>query len=571
MKRLMFVGFLSVMYASAAPGAPPPYVPETPIAGKIGTAVRDCRQSDKWTVPVITWGADEVAIQANGGQHTTPNSVFASKHLDITLQRRDDFLQQVQAYMSCDSPFLRATLGMAAQVADLTEADPRTRMVAIYQHSWSAGGDVWVARENIRQPADLRGKTIVVQRYGPHVDYLLKVLADAGLTTADVAIRFTNDLTGVNVATPVAALRNDSTVDAVVVISPDAATLTSDGKGGTGADGSVKGAHILLSTAKANRIITDIYFVRRDFYDANKAKLTAFSQGLLEAETAVRAMAQAKGPDWNSLMHLSGKILLDDESNITDAAGMWGDAETTGKAGNLKFFTDQNEPRNFANVSREVQSELLNAGYISVNHMLAPADWDWKAVTGLSGTVVDLPKFDPAAMSRAVGNSYAHGTVNDDTLFSLDVHFKPSQMNFSAADYATEFARIVNLAKTYGGAVITVEGHADPLGYLDTLQAMENTPSAADTLTLRRKVQAGRNLSIQRAEAVRDAVMAAAAADGHPLDPSQFDVVGLGYDDPVTGMCGDRPCRPKNQQEWLSNMLVRFRVMNVQAEASGFH
>jgi hypothetical protein len=32
-----------------------------------------------------------------------------------------------------------------------------------------------------------------VQAYGPHVDYLSKILADAGLTPKDVNIRWTSD------------------------------------------------------------------------------------------------------------------------------------------------------------------------------------------------------------------------------------------------------------------------------------------------------------------------------------------------------------------------------------------
>jgi ABC-type nitrate/sulfonate/bicarbonate transport system substrate-binding protein len=147
----------------------------------------------------------------------------------------------VRNFLQCKSPFLRATLGMAAQAANLTEADPRSAMVAIYQHSWSAGGDVMVVRSGAQQPKDLKGKNIVVQRFGPHVDYLLKILADAGLSPSDVKIRYVHDLPGKGSNTPMAAFQSDSTVDAAMVIDPDAATLTSGGAGssagsvGTGA------------------------------------------------------------------------------------------------------------------------------------------------------------------------------------------------------------------------------------------------------------------------------------------------------------------------------------------------
>ena len=52
---------------------------------------------------------------------------------------------------------LRGTLGMLGQVAEVTERDPRTSMVLIYQLTWSAGGDALVVKGNINQPSDLRG------------------------------------------------------------------------------------------------------------------------------------------------------------------------------------------------------------------------------------------------------------------------------------------------------------------------------------------------------------------------------------------------------------------------------
>ena len=129
------------------------YLPGVPMESATQPQVRDCRIAGPWPVPIITWGADEVTLHANGDQRATAaGSAFAKAGLSIALRREDDFQAQVAAYEECRSPFLRATLGMAEQAAGITEADPRTRMVAIYQHSWSAGGDVLVARADVRKP-----------------------------------------------------------------------------------------------------------------------------------------------------------------------------------------------------------------------------------------------------------------------------------------------------------------------------------------------------------------------------------------------------------------------------------
>ena len=81
---------------------------------------------------------------------------------------------------------------------------------------------------------------------------------------------------------------------------------------------------------------------------------------------------------------------------------------------------------------------------------------------------------------------------------------------------------MANLAATYGGAVITVEGHSDPLGYL---QAKKD---GASPVVLGRTQQSAKNLSVSRAIGVRDSVIAFAKAQGIGLDPSQFAVVGHG-------------------------------------------
>ncbi|MBL4559171.1 MAG: ABC transporter substrate-binding protein [Rhodobacteraceae bacterium] len=90
------------------------------------------------------------------------------------------------------------------------------------------GGDGIVAAEGIRSPADLRGKRIAIQAYGPHVDFVGRVLADAGLSFDDVTVVWARDLTG-DGNTP-AGLLADGEADAAAVILPDARLLTSGGR-----------------------------------------------------------------------------------------------------------------------------------------------------------------------------------------------------------------------------------------------------------------------------------------------------------------------------------------------------
>lgn len=568
-RRLLSFFFICILAALPHPARAISYLDGSPVSRDVGkTSVRDCRSGGTVKVPLITWGADMVTVYANGNARKTgKDSLFGKAGLDLELFREDDFAKQVESYLNCDSPYLRATVGMANLMSELTEKDPRTRMVAIYQHSWSAGGDALVAKDGIASPADLKGKTIALQKGGPHVDYLMTVLKDAGLKPSDVKLKWTKDLVGFDGSTPAAALREDGEVDAAMVIIPDALALSSDGAVGTGSENSVKGAKILLSTRSANRVIADLYFVRADYLESSRDDVQRFVHGLVKAEEEVRLLMQdGKSQKRTALIKAGADILLDSELAAADAEAMWSDAETVGWQGNVKFFTDANYPRGYARLNDEVQNAFVDLGQIASLKKLGDAGWDWDALKP-DGTIApraEAPKFNQEAVTQAITRSQAQGTIDNNTLFEFEINFKPNQDTFPVDLYRQQFERVVDLAATYAGAVITVEGHSDPLGYLKAVKEGKQ-PVVLNTL-----VQSARNLSVSRAQSVRDSIIGMAQQKQVFLDPSQFVVVGMGFQDPKTGLCGKDPCAPKSEQDWLSNMRVVFRIVNVEAEASAF-
>jgi outer membrane protein OmpA-like peptidoglycan-associated protein/ABC-type amino acid transport substrate-binding protein len=565
------IGLFALLAATASlavapvPGQAFDAVDSPPLSEVVEGTVRDCRADGAVRVPLITWGADIVTVHAAGGARTaTGDSLLAAAGLEATLVRQDDFVDQIDAYLNCESPFLRATAGMANLAADVTEADPRTQMVAIYQHSWSAGGDAMVVTPGIDRPADLRGKRIAVQRYGPHIDYLLTILDDAGLRPDDVTLVWTRDLVGFGDSTPAAALA-EGAADAAMVIIPDGLALTSDGTVGTGSEGSVKGAEILLSTKTANRVVADLYYVRRDFLEAAPEIVTDFTRALLLAEEATRGIIRTGGGPAQALFTQAADILLDDPGAIADAEAMWADAETVGLAGNLKFFEDPAFPRRFERLNEEAQAKYIALGMLSRIHPIASPPFDIASLgAGLDAGAASTERFDPDALAVTITRRQAQGALEDGTLFEFEVNFQPNQADFPIAVYREPFTRAIELAATYGGAVITVEGHADPLGYL---RAKKN---GQDDLYLTQIVQGARNLSYQRANEVRAGLIDLAGAEGIFMDQSQFVVLGHGFSDPKTGLCGDDPCAPKTEAEWLSNMRVSFRIIQVEAEAQVF-
>lgn len=555
----------------AGPGlslAAPAYVESPPLSRALSSVTVGEVASGPVQVPLITWGGDIATILANGNQAATARgSAFAAEGLDLRLSREDVFAKQVQAYITGKSPYLRGTLGMINMAADVLARDPRTQPVVIYQMTWSAGGDALVVKSGIGSAKDLRGRTIALQAYGPHVDYLTKILADAGLAPGEVKLRWLPDLTG-GANSPLAALQQPD-VDAAFVIIPDALALTAGGTVGTGAEGSVKGARILLSTKTANRIIADVYAVRSDYFQKNRQAVEGFVHGLLVGEERLRALVRdkaAKGADYRAAMAASARLLLDSEQAIADAEGLYADAEFVGHAGNVQFFATPAYPRSLDRLGAEIQAAFAGLGLVKGGATLSSAGWSYdRLARGLANVgQAEAPRFDQSQVAAVVTRKQQQGTLGEGELFSFEIYFQPNQNRFSADLYLEAFAKVVGLASTYGGALITIEGHSDPLEYLRAKQ--EGKPE----VVLGQVKQATKNLSLTRSVAVRDSIIAYAKTQGISLDESQFAVVGHGISAPKSGVCGADPCAPKTEREWRDNMRVEFRLIQVEAEASVF-
>lgn len=537
------------------------FVQSPPLSSEIRTGVEDVKQAKYLQVPVITWGGDIATILANGNSAVTAaDSIFAQKGLQIKLFREDDFKTQISAYLKGNTPFLRGTMGMLNMAADLLSKDPRTKPVIIYQLTWSNGGDCLVVKAGIKTTRDLKGKTIALQAYGPHVDYLAKILKDAGLSMKDVNIRWTKDLTGTD-DTPAEALF-EANIDAAFVIIPDGLMLTSNGTVGTGAEGSIKGAKIMISTKTANRIISDVYAVRSDYFQANRKKIEDFVHGLLLATQQLKDLFRNKEGQmdmFKATLGAAAELLLDSAQATADAQALYGDCEFTGFPGNVKFFGDTKWPRNMERLTEEIQSAFIAVGMLSKKTLLDQARWDYDNLrAGLTGIDdVEAPRFKKDTVAQVVARKQAMGTLTEGELFNLEINFQPNQKEFSEDMYADGFQRVVELAATYGGAVITVEGHSDPHKY-NRLKK-----KGTSEVVLKQTKQAAKNLSMSRALAVRNSIIKYGQGSGVPLDESQFTVIGHGIDQP-------KYPTPKTKEEWLSNMRVVFRIIQIEAEDEAF-
>ena len=218
-------------------------------------------------LPMILWGADAVTIFANGLEDkTTSSSLFGKNGFNYDLEMSNSVIKQAKNYISGKTPYFRGTLDQVALLNDLVYADESLRPVVLQQLSWSKGGDNLVVKAGINNLKDLKGKTIAIMAYGPHIYFLHRVLESAGLEISDVNIVWVENLDGDN--SPFSAFY-DGTIHAAFMITPDAMAVIEG-------DNALSGANILFSTKQADKFVADVYAVRSDFYEANKAKLEKF-------------------------------------------------------------------------------------------------------------------------------------------------------------------------------------------------------------------------------------------------------------------------------------------------------
>src|SRR4029450_424692 len=233
--------------------------------------------------------------------------------------------------------------------------------------SWSAG-DHMIARQDIKTVTDLKGKTIALQQGGPHVGMLDDVLKSAKLTWNDVKVVWTKDLTA-SADSPAEVFRKRTDVDACFAITPDMVGLCGGLRSaGSGAEGTVKGSRVLVSTAELSRSIADVYVCRKDFYDANKELITKFVAGYLKAcEELIdlKKQYEAKGSEqYKSLLQLTqdiyGKTTI---PVLDDAHGLLSDCTFVGYPGNVAFFNEQGNLHGFEAFQKSALDLAVNRGY----------------------------------------------------------------------------------------------------------------------------------------------------------------------------------------------------------------
>jgi hypothetical protein len=558
-------------------------------------------------VPFITWGGDVATFVANGGLATGKDSLYGKAGLNLKLVPGDDFHQQVRDYLSGKSPYLRGTLGMLALASEAINRDARTKPVVVLQLTWSMG-DHLVGREGLKTLNDLKGKKVCLQSGGPHLTLIDDSLKAVGLDWKDITVVWAKNLTGPD--SPAELFKKDASIDACCVISPDMIGLCSaiDQKG-SGAEGTVKGAHVVNSTASMNHSIADVYVVRSDYFAAKKDDVKKFVVGYLKATEELMAWkkeyndGKGKSAGYMAALKLAqdiyGAAVLPTLEN--DAHGLVADAVFARVPGNEAWFDDPNNLTGFAQKQAASLDLAVKLGLTGEKFGFGKAGWDYKDISAAVGVEYQKPVFATGRVKGEVAD-FAKD-LDSNTIFSFEIKFEPEQVAFDEAVYAADFLRVCQNVQTFGNAVIVVRGHSDPTLALQNFfwaakakglitgdagkyqfkgKALDMTDTAAVVAAIQSENFGGQNrvnsdgktvpiddpkntvaaalaLSQTRAVNVRKAVEEYAKKKGLVIDLSQIQPQGVGIAEPINA-------RPRNMNQAKENMRVEFRVVRTSAE-----
>ncbi len=534
-------------------------------------------------VPLITWAADGVTIDANGGYSPNAQSRLAKAvGMPVELEVTDNFDTQVANYISGKSPFLRGTVGMITMASEaLKSLSPELEPVVVYQLSWSTGADGFVAK-GIETLADLKGKSIAVQKNGPHMDLVQVLLQDAGLQASDVTLKYVSDITMIDenkVSDPASAFREDASLSGAACIYPDLLTLTAGGNVGTGAEDSVKGAKPILTTRTASRVVADVYAVRRDFLEQNRPMVHGFVAELIRTQSEfITELGKIKEKQGDAAAFKKrcaplAEFALMDAGAVNDFILWLGvDSELVDLAGNRSFFSDGQNPIGFAKTAGRAAQFFTSTGTLTAPVVPAVAGWDYLADFAKGGQIVQAKSTAPAfATPMAVREAAAKEDASE--LFRFTFNFPANAADIRWQDYRSTFDTLHDKVTRYGGAVVQLRGHSDNFFY--NFVAMKQGQGAKTY----KKRKPGTNefierplpkleqlngsasrLSYDRAFSVKRAYASylreAMALTGQEIDLSRFDVKGMGISDPIHA----KPTTSAQRSENMRGELVIFAV-----------
>lgn len=423
------------------------FVPAERLPEVKGNASYAPLQDNTVVMGLNVWAGWAPIFLANNGTEPTTDSLFYKKYgIKLAIKIIDSPAASIQAFASGDIHATAWTLDMIPLFYEQLKQDSRALPRAFLQVDWSNGGDGLVVRESIKTIADLKGKKIALAQHSPSHYLLLNLLINAGLQPSDVEFKFTEDA-----FQAAAAFNADKSLAGCVSWAPDIYKLAD-----------VKGNKLLVSTATANKLISDVMFARADFVRDNPKVVDGLVRGFFDAIEELKVEANKQ-----KAAALMGKAY---GLPAEEAMAMLADAHSTNYAENKDFFLNSNNPTNF-----ERYWETASTIYLKLGSISSAVRFD--QVMDFS-FIKNLASVEPYASSRdeysvtfvPKGVSQIQAEASPILTNVQRIHFYPNSAELlykkpdgtlydpNATKIVEEIGRLIG---QFGAARVTIVGHTD--------------------------------------------------------------------------------------------------------------
>ncbi|HOF00494.1 MAG TPA: ABC transporter substrate-binding protein [Spirochaetota bacterium] len=306
-----------------------------------------CKKEKEITIkiPLVTWGGYAALFAANGGASPSEDSLFYKYgKFKVELIQEENPTNQLIGFAGGAYPIIWSTMDMLPIHYLELSKDKRTSPKVIGLFDYSRGGDGIIARGDIKDGADLKGKKIVTAQYTPSHYFILYYLDKFGLKAGDVNMIYVGDAI---LAKDAFVTQKD--VDVCVTWSPFIYDLTDNTK-----ESYIEGAKIIASTADEYPyygLIADIYLARADFVEKNPEIIKNFTKAMIDGYDIFLQNKEKVAGQIADLFGIKG--------GAEEVALMLNDVTVAGKEENKRFF-DSNEQfsaYNIFNISARLYKE----------------------------------------------------------------------------------------------------------------------------------------------------------------------------------------------------------------------
>jgi NitT/TauT family transport system substrate-binding protein len=465
-------------------------------------------------------------IAANRGLEPNDASYFATKHgfkvrIKISEEESWDALNGGKMAASATTADVLAIYGR------------QFRVVVPAQIGYSRGADGILVKNDIRKLNDLKGKTVSLCQF-TESDFLLRYLAhEANIPVKMLAdLKESPDADSINmVFCKDGPKAGDIFEKAVKANSPALAGAVTWAPRTTDIPARNSGAVKLLMSNRNVLLVADVLVVNRGFAEKNPKMVEGLVDGLLHGNQLVRDNAEAnwepigKAFKWDRARTLAElqKVHL---SNLPEQMAFFSAGIAQGGSFASIF---QSAVDAYAGDFKELKESPIDSDYFMRLDALKAAD--------ASGAY----KAQAAAIKPLESSG---GMTERDPVLSKDIRFEfiPMSHDLNVTDKmnSENLAAIKKILDISPGSRLLLIGHADPTS---TAEARKKLPPDA----LNRTNAEAKQLSRERAQEIQNQM-----ASRYKVDPKRMEIVGMGYDKPVTNNPDEAARNRRVEVQWFT-------------------